>query len=479
MDLLGGFAHGFAVLLSPLVLAACAVGLMTGVVTGFLPGISPVGGLALQVGLLAPLVVSFGDQSPVVIMVACAYGTLYGRALAAINQNACDARDAGPYPRSERRFLIAALLAGIAVAAAAGLLVAAARTALMVSFGPIELSALVAFVLLSGAAFGRGSAASALAMVILGLLLRTVGTDIETGIPRLTFGMPALADGIALLSVALGLFVIANVIDDLVRAKSPRERSADPADYPARGFWQSAILAVLAGFLPTNGATVATTVEARRSQPRADLFDPASQSSVAGILRAAMMSDIRLSVSLIPLLLLLAPIDAMTVLLRNTVNVQAILTNTASDLTPIVWLVCATLIVAHVVPLIVLARLATTRWRPISIDIRIVAPLLLAACCLVSWQVFDSALSAIGLMLVFGLIGYGMIRCGFDRSLMFFAFALGTTFEENIRRSLLITRGDPTATFERPIAAAFLMAGVLIFIVVRARRHRSRQGAYP
>jgi len=197
---------------------------------------------------------------------------------------------------------------------------------------------------------------------------------------------------------------------------------------------------------------------------------------VIDTLRAAMLSDIRLSVSLIPVFLLLLPVDAMTPFLREIIQAQAILmggNDVMANLTPIAWLVFATLILAHVVPLIVVMRLVAVRWRPIPIDARIVALLLVAVACFVMWQLHDEdALAHICIMFAFGLVGYAMIRAGFDRSLMFFAFLIALRLEENTRRSLLISRGDLMTFMERPISVGLLLAGVLLFVAARTLRHR-------
>ena len=478
MELVSGLAHGFATLLSPLVLAAGVLGLVTGIVAGFLPCLSPAGALALQVTLGALMVLSFGVQSPAVFVVAFAYGTLYGRALAAINSSTPDNADGTSLPKSERPALFASLLVSIVVTAAVGVFIVVFGRGVAIQFGPPEITSLMVFLLLGGAAFGRGSAASAVAMIVLGLLLGLVGTDIETGAARFTFGIDALDDGLGRIDVALGLFVIANVIDDLVRRRSSSEpAAAAPAPQRSmRGFGTATILAVLAGFLPTNGATFATTVSAARSRPVARPFDPASQGSIADTLRAAMLSDIRLSASLIVVFLFLLPVDAVTPFLRNIVYAQAVMMggkDVMANLTPIVWLVFATLIVAHVVPLTIVMRLGAVRWRPINIDARIVAPILVVAACVVSWQLHDDfALAHVFIMLAFGLAGYAMIRAGFDRSLLFFALVIAVRFEENIRRSLLIGRGDPMPFLQRPVPAGLLLTGVLLFVVVRTLRDR-------
>jgi putative tricarboxylic transport membrane protein len=189
-----------------------------------------------------------------------------------------------------------------------------------------------------------------------------------------------------------------------------------------------------------------------------------------------MLSDIRLSVSLIPVFLLLLPVDAVTPFLRNIINAQAMMTggdNMMANVTTIAWLVFATLILAHIVPLTILIRLVRAPWRPVTIDARIVALLLVAAACFVVWQLHDeNAPAHVCIMLAFGLVGYAMIRAGFDRSLLFFAFVIAVRLEENIRRSLLISRGDVTAFLQRPISAGLLLAGVLLFVAARALRHR-------
>jgi putative tricarboxylic transport membrane protein len=478
MELLSGFAHGFTTLLSPLVLASCLLGLVTGIVAGFLPCLSPAGALALQVTFGALMALSFDVQSPAVFVVAFAYGTLYGRALAGINHNVDGRAGSTSLPKDERPILFATLLAGVVVTAAAGVCVTTFGHPIALQLGPAEMVALLVFLLLGGAAFGRGSATSALAMVMLGFLLGLVGTDIETGVARLTFGISALDDGFGRIDAALGLFVIANVIDDLVRSRTSSELApAAPAPQRSmRGFGTATTLAILAGFLPANGATFATTVGAARSRPTISPFDPASQGSVANTLRAAMLSDIRLSVSLIVVFLLLLPVDAVTPFLRNIVYAQAVMMggkDVMANLAPIAWLVFATLIVAHIVPLIIVSRLAAARWRPITIDARVVAPLLVAAACFVSWQLHDEyAAVHVCIMLAFGLAGYAMIRAGFDRSLLFFALVIALRLEENIRRSLLISRGDLTVFTERPISMGLLLAGVLLFVFARTLRHR-------
>jgi putative tricarboxylic transport membrane protein len=375
--------------------------------------------------------------------------------------------------------VLAGVAAGIAGAAAAGAIAVYARLQLTVMFGPTEIAAAIAFVLLAGAAFGTGSTASALAMVLLGLLAASVGTDVESGVPRLTLGLQQLEDGIGLIDVALGLFVVANVFADLGQAAAGRARPASLHASAPVGLLRSAILATLAAFLPTNGAAASSTPAEHRPQSSADQLDPASRADMPAIFATALTSDMRFSLSLVPLLAWFVPCDAVAALLWRVFTSEDTLTGqTTRGQTGMIWLVCATLILVHAAPLM-LFRLPrhVIVWLT-RLDIRIAAPLIVAVCGVAVFSITREPIH-LALMFVFGLAGYAMIRAGLDRSLVFFAFVLGPHLEENIRRTMLIARGDATAFITRPVPAAFLVAGVALLIAVRAWRHRHRGGGAP
>ena len=467
MDVLAGLTQAFALLLSPPVLAACGIGLLTGLVIGFLPGISPLGGLALAYLLVLGLVGLLGPNSPAVLMVAVAYGTLYGRAFAAITL--ADRVNGGAPATSDRSALLGGLIAGLAAALAAGVIAAAGRTYVTLFMGPVEFAAAFTFVLLAGVAFGSGSTASALAMVVLGLLLGTIGEDIETGVPRLTFDLPFLSDGLNVLAVGIGLFVIATAIDSYRQAGGHRQQGAAPHS-ALRGASRWMLLGVLAAVLPTNGRSASTSVDDRRMPPLPDPLDPARQKGAPEIVSALMASDIRFSLSLIPLMVYIAPSDVVGALLQKVFSSQESITGTTRDLAT-VWLVCATLIVAHVAPLIMLVLPGLARWRPRPIDVRIAAPAIVA-CALVGCYLIDQSLVSLGIMLGFGALGYLMMLGNFDRSLLFLGFLFAAGLEENVRRGLMIARGDAMIFLQRPISAGFLIAGVLVLIAVRTWRHK-------
>jgi putative tricarboxylic transport membrane protein len=475
VDLIVGLAHGFADFLSPSILTAYIIGMIVGLVAGFLPGLSPVSGLALAVPFGGIVATVLNADSPVVLLISVAYGTLYGRALAAINVSVGDAA-ASPrplLPPSNLPTVVFGLIATLAAAIGTGILVAIVGPTSSIALGPPEIAAVYVFLLLAGAAFASNSIASALAAVVLGLLLGTIGQDIETDVPRLTLGLSDLGNGLIVLDVAIGLFAVANLLDDLARTGLEGSRQTIVPGVPGPGVLTRTAIALLAGFLPTNGSTLATTRAARRARSDSDPFDPASQQDAPAIVSAAMMSDVRLSVSLILLLIWFAPVDAVTGLLRYGLYDQAMLLRPGQDHSA-TWLVCATLILVHIVPLIMIAYLRFGRWRPIHLEPRFVVSLIVTWSGL-AWYATDGSPAGSVVIVIMGLLGYLMIRADLDRSLMFFAFVIGPSLEENFRRSMLIARGDATTFWQRPISARLLLAGVAMLVVVRLWRYgRSR-----
>src|SRR5262245_38970787 len=360
MDFGAALGQGFAILLSPSGLAACIIGLMAGIVVGLLPGISSLGGLVLAVLLLALLQpTAFNQPTSVagfagaVFVVSYLYGTLYGRGLAAINQLASESRKLVAKDLPNQSLMIFGVIVGVLVAGVAGMIAAGSKFPPYPYFGPAEYASIVIFILLAGAAFSSGSITTALAMAVLGLLLSVVGSDPETGARRLTFDVPGLADGISPLVVAVGLFGVASAIYGLDQVGVARGRTMGAPDVPLPRLIFKSLIGIPAGLLPTNGAAVVSSVSERRARTGADPLDPASQTNVGEIVGATIASDLRLSVSLVPAFTLLIGFDVISAQLANLPFFWG---GAWAAVTTKAWLVCATLMLLHAVPLTMLAR---------------------------------------------------------------------------------------------------------------------------
>src|SRR5215510_11254866 len=323
MDFAAGLGQGFAILLSPSGLAACIIGLMAGIVVGLLPGISSLGGLVLAVLLLALLQpTAFNQPTSVagfagaVFVVSYVYGTLYGRGLAAINQRASETRKLVAKDLPNQSLMVFGVIAGVLVAGVAGM-VAAGWKLPYLYFGPAEYASIMFFILMAGVAFSSGSITTGLAIAVFGLLLSLVGTDLETGAPRLTFGVPGLAHGIIPLVVAVGLFGVPSAIYGLDQVGVARGRTMAAPDVPLPKLVLKSLIGIPAGLLPTNGAAVVSSVPERRTRSGADPLDPASQTNIGEIVCATIASDLRLSISLVPVFTLLVGFDVISAQLAN------------------------------------------------------------------------------------------------------------------------------------------------------------------
>src|SRR5262245_29714650 len=361
MDFGAALGQGFAILLSPSGLAACIIGLIAGTVIGFLPGISSLGGLVLAVLLLALLQpTAFKEPTSVagfagaVFIVSYVYGTLYGRGLAAINQRASETRKLVAKDLPNQSLMIFGVIAGVVVAGVAGIVPAGIVAAgWKPQFSPAEYASIAIFILLAGAAFSSGSITTALAIAVFGLLLSVLGSDLETGQPRLTFGVPGLVNGISWLVIAVGLFGVASAIYGLDQVGGARGRTMATPDVPLPRLIFKSLIGIPAGLLPTNGAAVVSSVSERRARTGADPLDPASQTNIGEIVCATIASDLRLSVSLVPAFTLLIGFDVISAQLANLPFFWG---GAWAAVTTKAWLVCATLMLLHAVPLTMLAR---------------------------------------------------------------------------------------------------------------------------
>ena len=477
MDFGAALGQGFAILLSPSGLVACFIGLMAGAVVGFLPGISSLGGLALGISLLWMLQptafkepTSVAASAGAVFVVSFVYGALYGRGLAAINQRASETRKLVAKDLPNQSLMIFGVIAGVLVAGVAGM-VAAGWKLPYLYFGPAEYASIMFFILMAGVAFSSGSTATGLAMAVFGLLLSLVGTDLETGARRLTFDVPGLAHGIIPLVAAVGLFGVASAIYGLDQVGVARGRTMAAPDVPLPKLILKSLIGIPGGLLPTNGAAVVSSVPERRTRSGADLLDPASQTNIGEIVCATIASDLRLSISLVPVFTLLIGFDVISAQLANLPFFWG---GAWAAVTTKAWLVCATLMLLHAVPLTMLAFWKFFRWSPIRIDVRVVAPLILACCCAATYSLNHSTID-IALMLVFGAIGYFMILANLDRSLLFLGLIFGSAFEEHVRRAMLIARGDTTVFLTRPISAGFLVAGAIVLVTALVWRISRRE----
>jgi putative tricarboxylic transport membrane protein len=357
-----------------------------------------------------------------------------------------------------------------------------ARAAL--KFGPAEYFSLVVLGLLASIALARGSTLKALAMIVLGVLLGTVGQDIYTGTPRFVFGVRELYGGLNFVSVAVGMFGVAEILRNLEdeRARTVVVEKVKNL-WPTREDRRRMVAPVLRatglgsalGVLPGGGHVLAAfasySVEKRLSK-RPEEFGHGAIEGVAGPESA---NNAAAQTSFIPLLTLGLPAHPVMALMIGAFIIQGITPgpNVITEQPALFWGLIASMWVGNVLLVMLNLPLIGLWVRMLTIPYHILFPAIIVFAAIGTfslgfnpWHVYAIAF--------FGVLGYVLIKCGCEPAPLLLGFVLGPLLEENLRRALIISRGDPTVFVTRPISAALmaLAVGALILAVLPAISRR-------
>jgi putative tricarboxylic transport membrane protein len=475
MEFLSELAFGFATVLSPTNLVICIGGALLGVVAAILPGISA----AAAISLALPLSFGLAPMTGILLMISIALGSLYGRPLAALLLAGFEPgrSQADKGMPSFAWVTIASVTGGIVATILVVVLASVVSTIGLSLLAPAEYAAIIIFVLIVGAALAPGRISRAIAVIVLGLLLSTVGSDLETGAGRLTFDIAELADGLGFVNLALGVFVVTDMIRGLTTPGEGRSAPGRAANVSALGIGSGSTLGFLAGILPSSGTSLTFAADDAEVASVVDPLDPAGQESVDQIPGAAAASSARLSASFLPLLSLGIPTNAVAALLLAGLTIHGIVPGPqfATKQPQLFWGVLAAFIF---IPCVLLALLALMMLLGRSlaalsqVSYRSLAPIILAYACFAIYTVNNSAVDVF-FMLGFGALGYFFTRSDCERGLFLIAFVLGPLLEENVRRSLLVASGNFILILERPIVATLLGATVVLVLGARMWQRRA------
>jgi putative tricarboxylic transport membrane protein len=363
------------------------------------------------------------------MLAAIAFGFLYGRALVALHSDGPESN--GRLARSVASVMVGSLVGGAGVAILVAAFAPMLSGLVVGRFGPAEYAALIVFALGAAATFMPGSLLRALLIIVTGLLLGHVGSDIETGQGRLTFDVAELAHGIGFVNIAFGFYVIA----DMIRAFHPAETHRGPAladsGDASREIVRGTVRGLVAGLLAA-GSRDLTGATREKSRDEPDVLDPPRQPSVAAIAGAAAASNAHLSASFLLFLALGIPTNSMMALLVGAMTKHGIVSG--PQVKELHWALLATITAVHF-PLLVLTLTIGRRLLWLSrVNYGYVAPVILAFGCFGIYSTNNAAFD-VWMMILFGLFGYVVLRSNLECSLLFTAFVLGPLLEENIRRA--------------------------------------------
>jgi putative tricarboxylic transport membrane protein len=495
-EMLANLAFGFGVALTGQNLLFCFIGALLGTLVGVLPGLGPVATIAM----LLPITFTLPPIAALIMLAGLYYGAQYGGSTTAILVNipgesssvvtCIDGHEMAKRGRAGAALTIAAL--GSFFAGIVGTLVIAAFSAPLVrlaeTFRSPDHFALMVFGLVAAVVLAQGSVVRAIAMVALGLFLGLVGTDIATSQTRFTFDLPALADGIGFVPVAMGLFGIAEIVRNLEKHAGRPERQPLTSLWPTREETGAAVPAALRGtllggvlgVLPGGGALVAafaSYVLEKRISKTPWRFGRGAVEGVAGPESA---NNAGAQTSFIPVLALGIPPNAVMALMLGAMTIHGIVPGpkVMVERPDLFWGMIASMFIGNLMLVIINLPLIRIWVMLLAIPYRWLYAIILVFCCIGVYSVGSSAIDIV-IMAVFGVIGYALPKIGCEPAPLILGFILAPMLEENFRRSLILSRGDWIIFVQSPIAATLLATSVvLVAVMLLPAIRRTREVAF-
>ncbi len=493
MDLIANLGLGFETALSPVNLLYCFVGVLLGTLVGVLPGIGPTATIAM----LLPITFSFEPVTALIMLAGIYYGAQYGGSTTAILINlpgesssavtAIDGYQMARQGRAGPALATAALGSFFAGTVATFILALAApplaRAAL--NFGAPEYFSLIVLGLLASIALAHGSILKALAMIVLGLMLGMVGQDIYTGTPRFTFGFFELYSGINFVSVAVGVFGVAEILRNLenettreVMVKKVSNLWLTREDFRriAAPVLRGTALGSLLGILPGGGHVLSSfasyAVEKRLSRHPEEF----GRGAIEGVAGPESANNAGAQTSFIPLLTLGIPAHPVMALMIGAFIIQGITPgpNVIRDEPALFWGIIVSMWVGNLMLVLLNLPLIGLWVRLLTVPYRVLFPAIIAFACLGTFSINQNVFDVYAIVF-FGLVGYVLIKLDCEPAPLLLGFVLGPLLEEHLRRAMIISRGDPMIFLERPISATLLglaALAVLIAVLPAVRKKR-------
>jgi TctA family transporter len=343
-------------------------------------------------------------------------------------------------------------------------------------FGPAEYFSLMVFGLVAATVLAHGSLVKAVAMVVFGLLLGLVGTDVNSGVLRFAFGIPELSDGIGFVIVAMGMFGTAEIINNL-ELKDEREVFTSkvthlyPTKQDIKDSWapilRGTALGSMLGILPGGGALLASfgayTLEKKVSK-HPEQF---GKGAIAGVAGPESANNAGAQTSFIPMLTLGIPSNAVMALMIGALMIQGIAPGpqVMNEKPQLFWGLIASMWVGNLM-LVVLNLPMIGMWvKLLTVPYRYLFPSILVFMAIGVFSLSNNAFDVL-IMSIFGVLGYVCVKLECEPAPMILGFILGPLMEENLRRAMLLSRGDPSTFITKPISAGFIIASVILLIVV-------------
>jgi TctA family transporter len=450
----------------------CFIGVLVGNMVGVLPGMGPLA----TISILLPLTFGIKPVGAILMLAGVMYGAQYGGAICSILLNlpchpphAVTCLDGFPMTKQGKGgvalgLTVMASFVGASWGITEMIFLSPVLVQVALQFGPAEICSLMLLGLLAGSTLARGSPLKGVAMTVLGLMLGIVGTDLETGAERFTFGFTHLDDGIELVGLALGLFGIAEFMNSInqvvsintkytkVRLRDMRPSKTDMKQAIAPMF-RGTMVGSLCALIPGTGPTIASFVAYATEKKISKHPEKFGTGLIEGVISPEASTHSSVQGDFIPTMSLGIPGDAVMALLLGALMIQGIVPGPQliKEHPDIFWGLVASFWIGNII-------------------------LVLLNVPLIGVYAANNDMFQVGETVVIGILGYVLLRLGFHPAPILLGFVLGPRFEENFRRAMLISRGDIGVFVERPISAVFIALCVLLIatqIYVRVRGNKN------
>ncbi len=487
MELFEHLSLGFSVAFTMQNLLYALLGCLLGTLIGVLPGLGPV----TTIAMLLPATYALPPTSALIMLAGIYYGAQYGGSTTAILVNLPGESSSvvtviDGYQMARRGRAGPALAAagiGSFLAGCFGTLVLAAfavpLTEVAFAFGPAEYFSLMILGLIGAVVLASGSLIKAIGMIILGLLLGLVGTDVNSGVARYSFDIPELTDGINFIVIAMGVFGYGEIIANLSHSAEKREVFTGKIEhiYPTKEDWKLMLPAIMRGtmlgsalgILPGGGAMLsafaAYTIEKKTKLKPGEV--PFGKGNIRGVAAPESANNAGSQTSFIPLLTLGIPPNAVMALMVGAMTIHNIQPGpqVMTSNPDLFWGLIASMWIGNAMLIILNLPLIGVWIKLLTVPYRFLFPAIVLFCAV---GVYSTNNNTFDVWMVgwFGIIGYTFIKLGMEPAPLLLGLILGPMMEENLRRALLLSRGDWSILLTRPLSAVLLALALLLLIIV-------------
>jgi TctA family transporter len=496
MELIDNLSLGFGAAFTLQNLLYAFFGCLLGTLIGVLPGIGPV----TTVALLLPATYALPPVAALIMLAGIYYGSQYGGSTTAILVNLPGESSSvvtvidGHQMAKQGRGGAALAAAGIGsfFAGCVGTLVLAAfapvLTELAFKFGPAEYFALMVLGLIGAVVLASGSLLKAICMIVLGLLIGLIGTDVNSGVARYSFDIPELTDGVSFIAVAMGVFGYGEIIANLAKPEEQREVFTAKVSslFPTREDFRNMVPAILRGttlgcalgILPGGGSLLSAfasyTLEKKLRLKAGEI--PFGQGNIRGVAGPESANNAGAQASFIPLLTLGIPGNAVMALMVGAMTIHNIQPGPqvmTSD-PELFWGLIASMWIGNAMLVILNLPLIGIWVKLLTIPYRWLFPAIVLFCAIGVYSTNNNTFD-VWMVGLFGIVGYAFHKLECEPAPLLLGLILGPMMEENLRRALLLSRGDWSVLVTRPISASLLVAAAVLLVIVLLPSVRSKR----